>query len=63
MSLESRGVMRELGAFSSYDTAPAPVFKGLPSLLRGHAAQNKRVNRKDHNQLRRVPLGHLGTRD
>jgi hypothetical protein len=22
-----------LGAFSSYDTAPAPVFKGLPSLL------------------------------
>jgi hypothetical protein len=23
----------ELGAFSSYDTAPASVFKGLPSLL------------------------------
>ena len=21
------------GAYSSYDTAPAPVFKGLPSLL------------------------------
>jgi hypothetical protein len=22
-----------LGTFSSYDTAPAPVFKGLPTLL------------------------------
>ena len=37
-----------LGAFSSYDTAPAPVSKGMPLLLVMSPVQRSASGRRDH---------------
>jgi hypothetical protein len=46
-SSTNHGLPIALGAFSSYDTAPAPVFKGLPSLLVMSPVQRSAYDRRD----------------